>query len=176
LGSETAKLVQEIVDWIDGGAFAQQYSTVPLLFACEWLAGRSDEDALEEARACLRRLERADEQIRIPETAACLDEAQGSVALAEGDHKRAVQGFRSAVVRWKDMGRPYDEARALGGLGHALAGVDDPTSAREAFDQALEIFDSLAAQLGDAELKRSFLNSGPVREVREAHAALDLLG
>jgi hypothetical protein len=70
------------------------------------------------------------------------------------------------------MGRPYDQVRALGGLGHALVWVDDPTAARGAFDQALEICNSLAAQLGDAELKRSFLNSGLVREVRAARAAL----
>jgi tetratricopeptide (TPR) repeat protein len=176
LGSETAKLVQEIVAWIDGGAFAHQYSTVSLLFACQWLVGRPEEGALDDARACLRRLERADEQIHIPETGACLDEGRGSVALAERDHEGAVQHFRQAVARWAEMGRPYDQARALGGFGHALVGAGDPSAAREAFDQALGIYDSLAAQLADAELKRSFLNSGPVREVREARGALDSLG
>jgi hypothetical protein len=73
------------------------------------------------------------------------------------------------------MGRPYDQARALSGLGRALAAVDDSASARRAFDQALGKYDSLAAQLDDVELKRSFLNSGPVREVRDARTALDLL-
>jgi predicted ATPase len=172
LGSETAKLVQEILDWIDGSASAEPFSTVHLLFACQWLAGRREEGALDEARVFLRRLERADEQLSLPATAACLSEAQGSVALAEGDHERAVQQFRSAVAGWEEMGRPYDQARALGGLGRALARIDHPTAARSAFDQALEICNSLAAQLGDAELKRTFLNSGPVREVRDARVAL----
>jgi tetratricopeptide (TPR) repeat protein len=173
LGSETAKLVQELVDWIDRIAFAHPYSTMPLLFACQWLARCPLDGALDDARACLRRLERADEQLGgNSETAACLDEARGSVALAEGEHARAVQGFGQAAARWEEMGRPYDQARTLGGLGHALLGIDDPTAACEAFDQALAIWDSLAAQLGDADLKRTFLNSGPVREVRAARAAL----
>jgi hypothetical protein len=148
---------------------------MPLLHVCHWLAGRPGDGALDKARACLGRLGRAVEQLRSPETAACLDEAQGSVALAEGDHNRAVQGFRSAVARWKEMGRPYDEVRALGGLGHALTRVGDRSSARGAFDQALAICNSLAAQLGDQELKGSFLNSALVRELRDARGALDAL-
>jgi serine/threonine protein kinase/DNA-binding SARP family transcriptional activator len=176
LGSETAKLVQDIVDWIDGIAFAHPYCTMPLLFVCQWLASRPGDCALDDAHACLGRLEHADEQLRSPETAACVSEARGRVALAEGDHDRAVQQFRQAVAQWEEMGRPYDQARALGGLGHALVGVDDPTLARAAFDQALEICDVLAAQMEDAELKRSFLNSGLVREICHARVALIALG
>jgi tetratricopeptide (TPR) repeat protein len=149
---------------------------MPLLFVCQWLAGRPGNGAPNEARAALRRLEHAHEQLRSPETAACLHEASGSVALAEGYHDQAIQHFRSAVERWAEMGRPYDQARALGGLGHALTGADNPTSARRAFDQALEICNSLAAQLGEAELKRSFLNSGLIQEMREACGALGSCG
>jgi tetratricopeptide (TPR) repeat protein len=149
---------------------------MPLLFVCQWLASRPGDCALDDAHACLGRLEHADEQLRSPETAACVSEARGRVALAEGDHDRAVQQFRQAVAQWEEMGRPYDQARALGGLGHALVGVDDPTLARAAFDQALEICDVLAAQMEDAELKRSFLNSGLVREICHARVALIALG
>jgi tetratricopeptide (TPR) repeat protein len=175
LDSETTDLVAELVGWIDAIPFPHPYSTMPLLFVCQWLAGRPGNGASNEARAAVRRLEYANEQLDNPETDACLDEARGSMALADGDHERAVQGFRSAVARWEEMGRPYDQARALGGLGRALARVGDPSSARGAFTQALEICDSLAAQLGEAELKRSFLNSGLVQEVREACGALDSL-
>jgi hypothetical protein len=69
------------------------------------------------------------------------------------------------------MGRPYDQARALNGLGLTLD-IDDPEAAYAAFGQALKLYDSLAAQLEDVELKQSFLNSQPVRQVREARAAL----
>jgi hypothetical protein len=171
--SETAELLQELVDWIDGVPFAHPYSTLPLLFACQWLAKRPDATALDKARACLGRLERAGEQLGNPETAACVHEASGSIALAEGGDDRGVQQFRQAATRWEEMGRPYDQARALGGLGQALVKSGDPTSARTALDHALAICESLAAQLEGAELKRSFLHSGPVREVRDTRAALD---
>jgi hypothetical protein len=36
----------------------------------------------------------------------------------------------------------------------------------------LDLYDSLAAQLEELDLKQSFLNSQPVREAREARAAL----
>jgi tetratricopeptide (TPR) repeat protein len=94
------------------------------------------------------------------------------VALAEGDHQAAVGLFRHAVARWDEIGRPYDQARALSGLGRALDGLEDPKAAGAAFGQALDLYDSLAAQLEDVELKQSFLNSQPVRQVREARAAL----
>jgi tetratricopeptide (TPR) repeat protein len=172
MDSEAARLLPEMVQWIDSIPFAEPFSTAHLLFACQWLAGRSDEGALEDARAFLRRLERAYEQLRIPGTDASLHEACGSTALAEDDYDQAVQGFRHAVARWEEMGRPYDQARALGELGHALLEVGDFTSARTAFEQGLGICDSLAGRLDDAELRHAFLNSRMVREMRDARVVL----
>jgi hypothetical protein len=94
------------------------------------------------------------------------------VALAEGDYNGAVGFLQHAVAQWAEMGRPYDQARALSGLGRALGGIEDPKAAGVAYDQALDLYDSLAAQLEELELKQSFLSSQPFREVREARAAL----
>jgi DNA-binding SARP family transcriptional activator len=172
LDAEAAALVQEMVGWIETLPYVHHRSTISLLYVCQWSAARVGDEGLGDAHIFLRRLERAHEQWVSPETDACLREGRGSVALAEGDHQEAVGRFRHAVARWKEMGRPYDQARALSGLGRALDGLEDPEAAGAAFDQALDLYDDLAAQLEDVELKQSFLSSQPVREVREARAAL----
>ncbi len=172
LEAKTAETIRQLLELIDNNPYLDWESTMPLLFACRWYATRSE--LLEAARACLPRLERADRQSRSPETGAALAEGRGAVALAEGHPLKAMKEFHQAVAQWATIGRPYDQARALGSLGQALMGTGDTASARTAFDQALAIFDSLAAQLDAAELKQSFLNSPLVREVREARARLEI--
>jgi tetratricopeptide (TPR) repeat protein len=170
--SEAADVVQEIIGWISRFSYVHTNETMSLLYACQWLVARAGGQGHSDAFVFLRRLERAHEQWDSPETDACLSEGQGSVALAEGDHRGAVGLLRHAVARWDEIGRPYDQARALSGLGRALDGIEDPKAAGVAYDQALDLYDSLAAQLEELDLKQSFLNSQPVREAREARAAL----
>jgi tetratricopeptide (TPR) repeat protein len=170
--SEAAAIVQEIVSWIDRSSHVHHRNTMPLLFACQWSIARASDEGFSDAFSFLRRLERAHEQESSPETDACLSEGRGNVALAEGDHQEAVRLLRQAVARWEDMGRPYDRARALSDLGRALCGFGDPEAAGAALNQALDLYNALAAQLEDLDLKQSFLNSQPVRKVREARAAL----
>jgi DNA-binding SARP family transcriptional activator len=170
--SEAAAVVQEIIGWTGRFPTVHNNEVIPLLYACQWSVTRAGGDGLGDAHIFLKRLERAHEQWNSPETDACLSEGRGSVALAEGDHREAVGRFRHAVARWKEMGRPYDQARALNGLGRALDGLEDPEAAGVAFNQALDLYDALATQLEDLDLKQSFLNSGPVREMRAARAAL----
>ena len=169
--SAAASIVQEIAGWVGTSSYAHTKEAIPLLCVCQLSIARSDED-YGDPFAFLRRLERVHELSNTPETDACLSEGRGSLALAKGHHQEAVECFRNAVARWADIGRPYDHARALSGLGRALLGIDDPTAADAAFVQALDLYDALAVQLEDVELKQSFLNSQPVREAREARVAL----
>jgi hypothetical protein len=64
------------------------------------------------------------------------------------------------------LGHPYDQARALSGLGQALAQAGDRDGAQLASAQAEELINVLAAQLEDPALKSSFLNSPLVRKIR----------
>jgi tetratricopeptide (TPR) repeat protein len=176
MDAETAAFVQEIVGWIGTRRYVDGGSIMPLLHVCLSSAARAADEGLGDATVFLRRLERAHEQWSTPETDACLSEGLGSVALVDGDHHGAVGFLRHAATRWEEMGRPYDQARALSSLGWALVGIEDPKAAGLAFSQAVDLYASLAAQLEDVKLKQSFLNSQPVREAREARATLPTPG
>jgi tetratricopeptide (TPR) repeat protein len=168
-GKEAAAMAifQEFLALIDRISYAHMFGTMPLLFACQWLAARSGEAA----QVCLRQLERVGAQFNSPETATALDEARGYVALAEGDPAEAVGQFRQAAGRWQAMGRPYDQARALNSLGHALLKAGDAAEAFITFELALGLCDSLAVQLDQPGLRVSFLNSPLLQEIQAGRAA-----
>jgi tetratricopeptide (TPR) repeat protein len=170
--SEAAAVVQEMIGWIGGFLYVHTGEVISLLYACGWSIARAGDEGSEGAFVFLKRLERAHEHWDTPETDACLSEGRSSVALTEGDHRGAVGFLQHAVARWHEIGRPYDQARALSSLGRALDGIQDPKAAGAAFDQALDLYDALAAQLEELDLKQSFLNSHAVREVRTARAML----
>jgi tetratricopeptide (TPR) repeat protein len=164
--SETAQTVQQFLEAIDRNPYVDWGCTMPVLFACHWYAGRPGMEA--EAHACLGRLERADRQLRTPETQAARAEGWASVTAAQGHLLDAANASQSAATTWGTLGRPYDQARALSAVGRTLAETGDSSAAYAALEQALRILDSLAAQLDDPELKHGFLYSALVREVRQA--------
>ena len=134
-----------------------------LLIACEWYLQPGH--SLDGARACLAQLERADGQMHTPETAAVLAEAQGRFRLAGEMPAGAVQPLQQAAAGWAAIDRPYDQARSLERLGLALAGSGDAGAARTAFGKALDIVETLAAQLDERELRAAFRQSTLVREI-----------
>ena len=111
-------------------------------------------------------LEQADAQIRSPETAAALSETRGALALGEGILGPAAESFRRAADGWEALGRPYDQARALGELGRSLALAGAAADARAALAQAQGLAEALAAQLDDPDMKAAFLNSPLVQGLR----------
>ena len=170
LEAEAGETVRHFLDLMDRSPYLDWGCTMPMLFACSWYAAR--QETLEAARACLPRLERSDHQFRIPESQTALTEGRGIVALAEGLPHIAAEHSRQAAAGWEAIDRPYDQARALKNLGHALVASGDPAVARLAFDDSFTILDFLAAQVADPVLKQPFLNSQLFREVRAACAGL----
>ncbi|HLF28681.1 MAG TPA: protein kinase [Anaerolineae bacterium] len=168
LQTETAQALNKYLDRIDRNPYLEWQCGAAILFACQWFAAQTTPDALDAARACLPRLERADRQWRILKTDTMLAQGHGVVAHAEGNPVEAAEYYRRAAQGWAKLNRPFDQARALGSLGQARAAAGQSSPAREAFDQALGVYDALAAQIEDVELKASFLRSQPVRMVREA--------
>ncbi|HEU5100301.1 MAG TPA: tetratricopeptide repeat protein, partial [Roseiflexaceae bacterium] len=170
--SDAADIIHELLGLLSRTPDFNSENTVPLLFLCRWLAGRPTPGALDDAKAMVLALSRADAQIGSPETAAALSEVRGVLSLSERAPDRAVEPLRRAVDGWQALGRPYDQARTLTDLGRALALAGDASQARTALDLALSLVESLAAQLDAAELKAAFLNSPLVQEFQRARSAL----
>ena len=118
------------------------------------------------ARSAWTQLERLDGQYHTPVTTACRLEGLGWIRLAERDTIQAAAFFRQAQTRWQELGHPYDQARALGGLSRALT-EEDQDGFQTATEQAIGLVNSLAAQLQDPAFKASFLASGFVREIQK---------
>ena len=76
--------------------------------------------------------------------------ALGRVLLAEGDPAGAVRELRAAIAGWREVGAPYEGARARALLGRALRAQDDDDGADLELRAALEEFRRLGAP-GDAE-------------------------
>ena len=139
---------------------------MPLFYACQWLASQAAPTALEKASQCLTFLERLDGLASTGETRGTLEESRGYVALAQGELQEAGEYFRQAVTHWEGIQRPYDQARALSQLGHALAAIGDANESKSALEQASRIFDAMTAQLDD-EMKATFQASPLVYGVRQ---------
>ncbi len=115
--AETTHTVTEIVEWVERVALTHPNSIPALRFACQWAAEQSLSNL---ARRGLQQLERTLAIQNLPETAACLSEARGHVALAKTDYRGAIESLREALSRWTAQSRPYDQVRTLNSLGRAL--------------------------------------------------------
>jgi predicted ATPase len=170
--AESIQLVGDIISWIQSVPQTDVRSTTPLLFACQWLAGRPRPEDVDMARACLAQLERCHAQIGgTPETTAALHEARGSLALAENQPQEAEAGLEAAVQTWQQLGRPYDRIRALAGLARALAMRGDAESTTATCHEALRLVEVLALQIEEPELRVSFLESPLVQELHDRREA-----
>ena len=133
--------------------------------------GRSTPDSLKIAHACLSCLERHAQQFHTEEVRAALAEGRGCVLLGEKHAQESIENFRQAVSGWEMIDRGYDQARALGYLGHALTFEGDLTGARTAFSQALGMIDSLSKS-AYPDLQASFRASAMVQEILKASASV----
>ena len=166
--AKTIEAIHQILEFVSSTHNLTNDSVMPLLIACQQLARWTTPEASEDARTCLAQLERHNLQYQTGETSAALAEARGNLFL-RANPNQAIEHFRQAASEWEKIERPFDRARALGSLGHALAAAGDAPSARSSWNQAMEIYNVLAAQL-DPELRASFLNSPIVKEVRQSES------
>jgi class 3 adenylate cyclase len=106
--------------------------------------------------------------------------ASGRVLLAEGDAPGAAREVRAAIKGWRDVGAPYEVARARAVLSRALRAVDNDDEADLELKAALEDFRRLGArididaaerELRDAEDRRS----GPLT-TRKTFMFTDIVG
>jgi DNA-binding CsgD family transcriptional regulator len=169
--AKTDATIRQILKYVSEAPDRLLDSIMPLLIACQQLAVHTLPDSLENAKLCLVLLEQHMEQYHTGQTTASYFEARGCLSFAEGHPLEAAECFRRAAAEWETIDRLYDQARTEGSLGQALMAVGDESGASAAYHQALDILDSLAAQL-DSEFLASFLHSPLVQAVRLAVANL----
>jgi tetratricopeptide (TPR) repeat protein len=174
LGSEAdaVEVVQELLDWVSHSSQVIFDCIMPVLVTCRWLATRIDSPNGDALQASVAWLQRAAEQLDTLEAWTALAEGSGMALLAEGNSDQSAEQLYLAAAGWESLGRPYDQALALGTLGSALQRAGSAEAACATLDQALAICGRLTAQLADAELRTSFLNSPQLRELRLARAAM----
>jgi ATP/maltotriose-dependent transcriptional regulator MalT len=100
---------------------------------------------VEEARGACRELEDISRAHRSDMLRAMSSQAQGALALFEGESDRALVAFREAVRAWEEVEAPYEVARVrvLVGLGYRAIGDED--AAAWEWDAARGEFDRLGA-------------------------------
>ncbi|HEX9363828.1 MAG TPA: LuxR C-terminal-related transcriptional regulator [Candidatus Dormibacteraeota bacterium] len=81
--------------------------------------------------------------------------ATGSVLLADGEHRPALQQLRSAWNLWRDLDAPYEGARTRLLIGVACRALGDQESAAMELDAARKTFEQLGAVIPAGRPRRS---------------------
>ena len=92
------------------------------------------------------------------------DEAEAELRLAEGDPAGALERLRPAVAGWRDLGLPYEEARARLLWGAAAAMLGDQEGGRVEIEAARAGFERLGAA-ADARRAAALLQGRPPRRL-----------
>lgn len=164
---ERAELMQEMLAMIDAGVYLR-YDTLPALrLVCAWLAQTSGG-----AITALARLEKVHQQLQNRQSTALLHETRAFAAEIRGEWRQAIQDYEAAVENWQALQRPYDLLRALAGLVRVLSQTTDSAALRAVHRQAILQIEQLADGLADPELKRAFLDSPLVVEIRRLERLL----
>jgi DNA-binding CsgD family transcriptional regulator len=91
---------------------------------------------------------------------AVVAQADGAIALAEGDAQAALDPLRCAFEHWQGLEAPYEAARVRVLIGQACAALGDEEAARLEHTAARSAFERLGAQPELARLDAS----GPARQ------------
>lgn len=158
--------MRDILESTDQARYLFANVNMALLSVCRAPLAYEMPSAAGAARAALKQLRRLDKQYGTQNTAACLREGQGWLALFDGDDGEAARLLAEAAELWQALGHPYDRVRALHALSRALERPGDRDGAATACRKALGLVDALAEQLDEPALQASFLDSALVREIK----------
>ncbi len=142
-------VAREIVTLCEQSRYLFPNINMALLFVCRLPVVLDAPEHLRLARSARQQLERLDSQFNTPAIAACLAEGKGWLALVQRNGAEAAALMKQAAADWQVLGHPYDQARALSGLGQALAQVGDRDGAESATRQGMEMTNALEMELGD---------------------------
>jgi ATP/maltotriose-dependent transcriptional regulator MalT len=100
---------------------------------------------LDEARRAAAELEEAARSLDIEALAAMAAHALGSLLLAEGDPRAALEPLRRSFETWQRLGAPYLAARVRVEAARACRELGDEDGCRMETDAAREVFSALGA-------------------------------
>jgi len=83
--------------------------------------------------------------VDMPLLSAIANQAQGAVSLAEGDARKALTLLREAQRTWRDLGAPYEEARARVLMASCCRSIGDEDTANLEQEAARKVFAALGA-------------------------------
>lgn len=83
--------------------------------------------------------------VDMPLLTAIANQALGSVNLGEGEPRRALTLLREAQHAWRELGAPYEEARARIVIARCCRSIGDEDTANLEQEAARKVFDSLGA-------------------------------
>ena len=111
---------------------------------------------------------------------AALHVASGRVLLAEGDAAAAARDVRLAIRDWREVGAPYEVARARVVLAEALRALEDEEDANLELRAALGEFQRLGAKVDAAGAERlleaALARHRPPDQVRATFMFTDIVG
>ena len=84
-------------------------------------------------------------RIDMPLLSAIANQSQGAVSLAEGDARKALTLLREAQRTWRDLGAPYEEARARVLMASCCRSIGDEDTANLELEAARKVFAALGA-------------------------------
>ncbi|MGI8836139.1 MAG: serine/threonine-protein kinase PknK [Pyrinomonadaceae bacterium] len=87
------------------------------------------------------------------------------VEVARGDLAEAEKQLEAALDKFRDHPAPLAAWKTYAELGRLKLQSGDSIAARKAFAEAAEIVNLIAANTGEKELRETFMNSAPVKEV-----------
>jgi len=134
---------------------------------------------LDEAASLLETLERQAAAVDRASALAAAGRCRGLLAAAHGDLQEALLPLENALVEHERVSMPFEEARTLLALGATRRRARIKRPAREAFEQALAIFEQLGARLwadkARAELARISGRPAPTGELTETERRIAAL-
>jgi tetratricopeptide (TPR) repeat protein len=91
---------------------------------------------------------------------------KGQALLAQGQGEQAEAALSHALTMAGEIGNPPQRWKTYPALGALYEWQADPGGARAAYRSAMEVIEGVAARLPNQELRRTFLQARPVRELK----------
>ena len=142
--------------WIYSGHFFHSFGEL-------WLARGNIEKALAYAGECIQLSESTDR----PKNIVKGRRLQGQAFLAKGKLAEAEREIATALEVALEVGNPPQLWKTHAALGDLRLAQGQVEAGRKAYQDALAVIDGVAASLTDKSLRKTFLNSDPVKSIRQ---------